>query len=123
MPQTRTIRRSRNWRRRLTSEGFRHQASHFQQCVGNFDRVAGYVARCRDAADGALGRLSEKINRYQRGEIAQPPDPVYDPDRLTLNEASLDFPLFLAPCCFTFRSKLTLTLTWCSIFTSLLRLE
>jgi hypothetical protein len=52
-----------DWRRRLNSEGFRHQASHFRQCVGKFDRAAGHVAKCIDAADGALGRYSEKINR------------------------------------------------------------
>jgi hypothetical protein len=87
--------RAADWRRRLNSEGFRHQASHFRQCVGKFDRAAGYVARCKDAAGGALGRYSEKINRHQKGEIAQPPDAVSDPDRLTLDEVNADLPVFL----------------------------
>src|SRR5580704_14571860 len=84
-----------DWLDRLHSQVFRHQVSHFGQCFWKFDRAAGYVARCKEIADRAMGQFSDKIERYQKGEIMQPPNPSSDPDRLALDDASYDLMLFL----------------------------
>lgn len=77
-----------DWQQRFRSEAFRHQVRHFQQCFWKFDRAAGHVARCRNNADDALGRIGERI---RRGEEV----PLLDPDRLATEEANADLPLFL----------------------------
>lgn len=77
-----------DWLQRLHSMAFRHQVSHFQQCFSKFDRAAGHAARCRDAVDPVFGRYNERISR---GETV----PLEDSDRLAMDEANADLPLFL----------------------------
>jgi hypothetical protein len=41
-----------------------------------------------------MDRYSDRIRRYQEGKTTQAPDPLSDPDRLALDEANADLPLF-----------------------------
>jgi hypothetical protein len=87
--------RLKEWRGRIGSDDFKYQLNHFRQCIEKFDRASGHVARCRDGIDGAITRYTERIRRFQEGEITQPPDPVSDSDSLEMTELNKELPLFL----------------------------
>jgi hypothetical protein len=75
------------WRERLKSDKFWHHLRHFRQLVDKFDRVAGYVGRLMEDAEGAVIEFQQNIERHNRGQSTGVQDPF--------SEFNLDMPIFL----------------------------
>jgi hypothetical protein len=79
--------RATEWRQRLDSSEFWHQVRHFRQLADKFDRAAGYVSECTEAAEIALVEFHENVQRHIRGESTGVPNPFH--------ESGQDLPIFL----------------------------